>query len=39
MYLNSVEVPTEQESFSEQERFKQMEITFILRKNGGYTYA
>ena len=26
----------EQESFSEQERFMQMEITFTLRKNGGY---
>ena len=26
MYLNNVKVPTEQESFSGQERFKQMEI-------------
>ena len=27
---------TEQESFSEQERFVWMEITFTLRKHGGY---
>ena len=27
---------TEQESFSEQERFVWTEITFTLRKNGGY---
>ena len=27
----------EQESFLEQERFVQMEITFTLRKNGGYS--
>ena len=26
----------EQESFSEQEKFVQMEITFTLRENGGY---
>ena len=26
----------EQESLSEQERFVRMEITFTLRKNGGY---
>ena len=26
----------EQESFLEQERFVRMEITFTLRKNGGY---
>ena len=30
---------TEQESFSEQQRFIRMEIAFTLRKNGGHTQS